>query len=61
MKKLAAAAILLAGMGLLVGCQDEPEDKMENASDSMSDAMDNMGDAAEETGDAIEQKAQEAQ
>ncbi|GAA6129712.1 hypothetical protein [Halopseudomonas sabulinigri] len=61
MKKLAVAAILMAGMGLLAGCQDEPEDKMEDAADSVSDAMENMGDAAEETGDAIEQKAQEAQ
>jgi len=61
MKKLAFAAILMAGLGLLAGCQDEPEDKMENAAASMSDAVDSMGDAAEETGDAIEQKAQEAQ
>ena len=31
MKKLAFAAILMAGLGLLAGCQDEPEDKKENA------------------------------
>ncbi|MEH6564453.1 MAG: hypothetical protein V7756_03910 [Halopseudomonas sp.] len=61
MKKLAAAAILMAGMGLLAGCQDEPEDKMEDAADSMSDAVDNLGEATEDTGEAIEQKAQEAQ
>ncbi|WVM88771.1 hypothetical protein UMZ34_22795 [Halopseudomonas pachastrellae] len=43
------------------GCQQEPEDKLENAQESMSDAVDNVGDAVEETGEAIEQKAEEAQ
>ena len=42
MKKLAAAVVLMAGVGLLAGCQESPEDKMEDARESMSDAMDNM-------------------
>ena len=57
MKKLCATAILMASIGLLAACQDQPEDKMESARESMSDAMDNVGDAMESTGDAIEQKA----
>lgn len=31
MKKLAAAVVLMAGVGLLTGCQESPEDKMEDA------------------------------
>ncbi|MEJ6655166.1 MAG: hypothetical protein QNL70_04070, partial [Pseudomonas sp.] len=57
MKKLCITAALVASLGLLAACQDEPEDKMESAQESMSDAMDSMGDAAKETGEAIEQKA----
>ena len=59
MKKLAAAVVLMAGVGLLAGCQESPEDKMEDARESMSDAMDNMQDAAKDVADATEQKARE--
>ena len=48
MKKLAAAVVLMAGVGLLAGCQESPEDKMEDARESMSEAMDNMQDAAQD-------------
>ena len=62
-RKMTIAAALLLSTGLLAaaGCQQEPEDKLENAQESMSDAADNVGDAVEETGEAIEQKAEEAQ
>lgn len=52
MKKIGAIAILMASLGLLAACEQEPESKMESAADS-------MGDAAEDTGEAIELKARE--
>ena len=55
------ASALAAGLLAAAGCQQEPEDKLENAQESMSDAVDNVGDAVEETGEAIEQKVDEAQ
>ena len=58
---IAAALLLSTGLLAAAGCQQEPEDKLENAQESMSDAVDNVGDAVEETGEAIEQKAEEAQ
>ncbi len=53
MKKIGLTAVLLASLGLLAACEQEPEDKMESAMESMSDA-------AEETGEAIELEAREA-
>lgn len=52
MKKIALTTVLLASLGLLTACEQEPEDKMESAADS-------MGDAAEEAGEAVELKARE--
>ena len=34
MKKLFAAAMLVSAVGLVAGCQDEPEDKMDRAQES---------------------------
>lgn len=52
MKKITLTAVLLASLGLLSACEQQPEDKMESAADS-------IGDAAEDTGEAIELKARE--
>lgn len=59
MKKVAAAVMLMASVGLMAGCQESPEDKMEDARESMSDAVDSMQEAAGDVADATEQKAQE--
>lgn len=60
-KGYVAAALALTASLWLTGCQQEPEDKLEDAKQSMSDAVQSMGEAAESAGEAIEQKAQEAQ
>ena len=60
MKKLCATVVLMASLGLLAACQQEPEDKMDDAAESMSDSMESMGDAAEEAGEAAELRAREA-
>ena len=60
-KGYVAAALALTASLWLTGCQQEPEDKLEDAKQEMSDAVDSVGDAVESTGEAIEKKAQEAQ
>ena len=46
-KGYVAAALALTASLWLTGCQQEPEDKLEDAKQEMSDAVDSVGDAVE--------------